>query len=131
MTRGNRLAGTVLMFAAALSCSSDPDDGRCQEQLTFSITAGITPTFSWAPECGVAQLRVTRDEDDAEIWAFVASSNSVTGPVTYGQAPAGTTVTNPHETLTFDDAYTVRVAVLDPDTGLLIVAGTAGFTPAL
>jgi hypothetical protein len=132
MKRGYRVAGLSLMLAAALACSSDPDDGGCgDEALNFSVTPGINPSISWAPSCGIAQLRIIRNSNDTEIWAFVASENSVLPAVSYGQTPVGATQTNPPETLIFDEAYTVRVAVLDPDSGLLIVVGSTEFTPTL
>lgn len=132
MKRGYRVAGLSLMLAAALACSSDPDDGACgEEELAFAVTPGISPSISWAPSCGIAQFRIIRNSNDTEIWAFVASENSVLPAVAYGQTPVGATQTNPPETLIFEETYTVRVAVLDPDSGLLIVVGSAQFTPTL
>jgi hypothetical protein len=118
------------MLAVAVACGSDaPDDGRCTETLAFTVTPGINPTFAWAPSCTIAQLRVIRNSNDAEVWSFVAGSNSVSSPVAYGQVPIGATETHANEVLLFDEEYTVRVAVLDPDEGLLLVAGSAAFTP--
>jgi len=118
------------MLATALACGSDaPDDGRCEGTLTFAITTGINPTFGWSPNCSIAQLRVTRDSDDAEIWSFLASSNAIRSPVTYGQVPVGANETNPPETLTFGAEYTLRIAILDSETGLLLVAGSEPFVP--
>ncbi|HLS47052.1 MAG TPA: hypothetical protein VK012_00920 [Gemmatimonadales bacterium] len=130
MRSGSRVAATALLLAAALACGSDaPDDGRCEETLTFAITSGINPTFGWSPNCSIAQLRVTRDSDDAEIWSFLASSNAIRPPVAYGQVPVGANETNPPETLTFGAGYTLRIAILDSETGLLLVAGSEPFVP--
>lgn len=133
MKRGYRVAGLSLMLAAAVACGSDgPDDGRCgEEALSFAVTPGINPTISWAPSCSIAQLRVIRNSDQSEVWSFVASSNSVLPSVAYGQAPVGTTQTTGPTGLLFDQEYTVRVAVLDPDSDLLVVVGSGQFTPAL
>ncbi|HEU4827842.1 MAG TPA: hypothetical protein VFT04_01470 [Gemmatimonadales bacterium] len=134
MKRGYRVAGLSLMLAAAFACGSDdPDDGRCGEEvLNFSVTPGINPSISWAPSCTIAQLRINRNEEgNPEIWAFVASSNSVLPAVTYGQTPIGATETNPPETLIFDATYTITVAVEDPESGLLLVVGSTEFTPTL
>lgn len=133
MKRGYRVAGLSLMLAAALACGSDdPDDGRCgEESLNFAVTPGINPTISWTPSCSIAQLRVIRNSDDTEVWSFVAPSNAVLPSVAYGQAPLGTTETTEAAVLLFDQGYTVRVAVLDPDSDLLIVVGSAEFTPTL
>jgi hypothetical protein len=131
MKRGYRVAGLSLMLAAAFACGSDePDDGRCgEEALNFVVTPGFNPTISWAPSCGIAQFRINRNiENNPEIWAFVASANTVLPPITYGQTPVGATQTNPSEALLPGETYTVTVAVLDPDSGLLIVAGSTEFT---
>ena len=132
MKRGYRFAGLSLLLAAAVACSSDgPDDGRCEEALTFDVSSGINPTISWTPDCSVAQLRIIRNSDQSEVWAFVATSNAVVPAVTYGQTPVAATETTPPETLVIDATYTVRIAVLDPDSGLLLVAGSTEFTPSL
>ncbi len=131
MKRGYRVAGLSLMLAAAVACGSDePEDGRCgEEALSFVVTPGFTPTISWAPSCGIAQLRVNRNiENDPEVWAFVASANTVLPPVTYGQTPIGATQTTPPVGLLPGETYTVTLAVLDPDSGLLIVVGNTEFT---
>ncbi|HEX6644592.1 MAG TPA: hypothetical protein VF037_07940 [Gemmatimonadales bacterium] len=118
------------MLAAAFACGSEePEDGRCTEDLAFTITPGINPTFAWTPNCTIAQLRVIRNSTDEEVWSFVASSNSVSPAVTYGQVPIGADETHENEVLLFGQEYTVRVAVLDPDEGLLLVAGDATFVP--
>lgn len=131
MKRGYRVAGLSLLLAAAVACGSDgPDDGRCgDETLTFAVTPGINPTIGWAPSCSIAQLRVIRNSNQAEVWSFVATSNSVLPSVAYGQAPVGTTQTTPPAVLLFDESYTVRVAVLDPDSDVLVVVGSGEFTP--
>lgn len=130
MKRGYRVAGLSLMLAAAFACGSgEPEDDRCGEDaLEFTVTPGFNPVISWAPVCSIAHLRINRNvEDNPEIWAFVASSNSVLSPVTYGQTPIGATETNPPETLIIGDTYTITMAALDPDTGLLLVVGSAEF----
>jgi hypothetical protein len=133
MKRGYRVAGLSLLLAATFACGSDgPDDERCGEEiLSFSVTPGINPTIGWSPTCTIAQLRIIHNETDTEVWAFVASSNSVEPGVAYGQTPVGASETNPPETLVFNDTYTVRVAVLDPDENLLLVIGSVEFTPEL
>jgi len=133
MKRGYRVAALSLMLAAAFACGSDgPDDGRCgEEALVFSVTPGIHPTIGWTPNCTIAQLRIIDKETDTEVWSFVASSNSIEPGVVYGETPVGATETNPAETLVFNDTYTVRVAVLDPDENLLLVIGSVEFTPEL
>lgn len=132
MKRGYRVAGLSLMLAAAFACGSDePDDGRCGEEvLTFAVTPGLNPTIAWAPSCGIAQLRVNRNiEGNPEVWSFVAAANSVLPPVTYGQEPLGTTETTAPVFLLGGESYTVTVAVLDPDSNLLLVVGSAEFVP--
>ena len=131
MKRGYRVAGLSLLLAAGLACGSDgPDDGRCgEEALTFAVTPGINPTIGWAPSCTIAQLRVIRNSNQTEVWSFVASANSVSPTVAYGQAPLGTTQTTAPAVLLSDQSYTIRVAVLDPDSDLLVVVGSGEFTP--
>jgi hypothetical protein len=133
MKRGYQVAALSLLLAAAFACGSDgPDDGRCgEEALAFSVTGGTHPTIGWSPNCTIAQMRIIHNETDTEVWAIVASSNSIEPGVVYGETPVGATETNPPESLFFNDTYTVRLAVLDPDENLLLVIGSVEFTPGL
>lgn len=129
-----QIAGLALAGILAVGCSSSgPNDGRCEEALSFQISAGLTPTFGWAPDCTVAQVRVIRLADqqapEAEVWSVLAAENVVAGPVSYGAPPAGTTETTPDVPLVAGKTYRLVLAVRNPDTGVLLVGGLFEFTP--
>ena len=123
------VAGMLMMACG----ESGPDDNRCDVALNFQVTPGLTPVFSWSPVCTVAQLRVVKEAEgevpETEVWSVVANGNVITGPVTYGVAPAGTTETKPEELITLGDAYRLVVSVRNPETGVLLVGGLFPFTP--
>lgn len=127
-----RLTGLMLVagvVAAGCSGSSGPNDNRCEEALAFQVTATTTPTFSWSPACTVAQVRVANTWNDGEMWSVIASGNSILGPVGYGTVPTGATQTHAPELLIADSTYRLVVAILDPETSALLVAGSINFTP--
>jgi hypothetical protein len=127
---GSAVAAGLMLLACG---ESGPNDNRCDVALTFQVTPGSTPVFSWSPACTVAQLRVVKeaegDDPEVEVWSVVASGNTIAGPVTYGVAPAGSTETTPEVLLTIGDAYRLVVAVRNPETGVLLVGGLYPFTP--
>ena len=128
---GSSAVAAGLMLVAC--GESGPDDNRCDVALNFQVTPGLNPVFAWSPACTVAQVRVVKeaegDDPEVEVWSVVASGNTITGPVTYGAAPAGTTETTPEAVLTLGDAYRLVVAVRNPETGVLLVGGLYPFTP--
>jgi hypothetical protein len=128
---GSSAVAVGLMMVAC--GESGPNDNRCDVALAFTVTPGLTPVFNWSPACTVAQVRVVKEAEgadpEAEVWAAVSNGNTITGPVTYGAAPAGTTETKVEETLVIGDAYRLVLAVRNPDTGVLLVGGLYSFTP--
>ena len=124
------LGGTAVLVAL-LACSdtNDPDDGRCEEAVTITATPGTTPTISWTPACTVAQLRVAEVADDDEMWGIFTSENTITGGVVYGETPTGATATRAPLQLTTGVEYRVILSIHDPESGQLLVAATASFTP--
>lgn len=130
-----RLAGLALAGILAAACgSSGPNDSSCtgEDPLAFQVSDGFTPTFSWTPACTVAQLRVTRlaggGDPELEVWAVLSSTNSFTGPVTYGTVPAGAAEITPNQLLQPGKSYVMVVSYREHDSGLLFVAGQANFT---
>lgn len=127
-----KLAGLMLVagaVAAGCSGSNGPDDNRCEEALAFQITPTTTPTFAWSPACTIAQVRVANTWNDGEMWSVVGNGNSIPGPVGYGTVPSGATQTHAPELLLADSTYRLVVAILDPETSELLVAGSVNFTP--
>lgn len=117
----------VMLGVLACSGSGEPNDDRCEQPLTFEVSSGLTPTFSWTPVCTVAQLRVVDPADGEEMWSVLADNNSVTPGVVYGETPIGALQTKVPEQLTSGTQYRVVVAIDNADG--LLVHGSAVFTP--
>lgn len=117
----------VMLGALACSGSGEPNDDRCELPLTFEVSSGLTPTFSWAPVCTVAQVRVVNTADGEEMWSVLADNNSITPGVVYGVTPVGALETHVPELLISGTQYRVVVAIDDAEG--LLVHGSTTFTP--
>ena len=89
-----RLVGIALIFAPACSESAGPNypTGCMTSTVTVTVSPGLTPEFSWTPDCGVWALQVIAvTPANQTMWATTRplSKNELTPPVTYGIHPAG------------------------------------------
>lgn len=126
---------TVALAAGSLACSdptSQPALDPCPgDSVTLQAGSGVTPLFTWSPDCGVAFLEVYPAAGGASRWTVYADSSSAdenpirTG-VRYGMRPRhGVTVGGPFPLARGTD-YTIRVSRLLCDQGLLCVLTDAG-----
>ena len=134
------LALCLAAAAAAAACSGSTQESPLEEcpdnQVTLSVSAGTTPTFSWSPSCGISSLDVFPSAGGAAVWVFYGGQQAATNPfrsgIRYGQAPSGALVVTGPVPLTSGTEYrvTVRRWLGDPGgPGSLFEAGTATFTP--
>ncbi len=88
----------ILLLAAlpfaSLACSDSAEPGfeDCSESsVTIEVSAGLTPTFSWSPACGVAFLYVTQGEGNILWMLRAATGTSIPNPIAsglrYGRTP--------------------------------------------
>jgi len=95
-----RKAGRMCAMAASMTfvtlaaCGDDDDPvapnapAACTGNVTVTVSAGLTPTFSWTPECSVVALIVEQGADDQ--WNVIAGADPGFGPsVVYGARPTG------------------------------------------
>jgi hypothetical protein len=126
---------TVALAAGTLACS-DPTGQPALEpcpgdSVTLEAGSGVTPLFTWSPDCGVAFLEVYPAAGGGSRWTVYADSSSAaenpirTG-VRYGMTPRhGVTVAGPLP-LAPGTAYTIGVSRLLCDQGLLCTLAAAG-----
>jgi hypothetical protein len=126
------LGGFVLLAGLAVACSDSngPEDNRCEEAVSIQAGSGTTPSIGWTPVCTVAQLRVVEAATDGdEMWAIIASTNTILPGLTYGVTPSGATATRLPVPLSIGTEYRIVVSILDPASGQFLVTGTGSFTP--
>ena len=82
-----------MALVALTSCGEDDPvapnaPAACTGAVTVTVTAGLTPTFSWTPACSVVALIVEEGANDQ--WNVIASADPGFGPsVVYGAKPVG------------------------------------------
>ena len=65
----------------------DPD---CSGTVVMQVTAGLSPTFSWQPECCVSFMLIEPLDDGSDQWMVGnENANDLDSGITYGVAPAG------------------------------------------
>jgi hypothetical protein len=126
-----RTFGLFLVLAVGFGCGDDdgtgPDANRnCTGDVTISVSAGLTPTFTWAPACRVAFFLVEADASD--VWFIEPTGEQgIASGVTYGVVPAGARQEEPAIALESGVTYDVIVARGSGED--LVLAGIRSFTP--
>jgi hypothetical protein len=126
----------VLLGVLLLGCDAGQEPNPCgSERVTLMASVGTTPTFTWAPACGVAAINVAEARlDGPGVWHVETTDtrNTIDSEVRYGQRPGGTTVRAGPLPLVAGRAYTVLLLVAEPlsdgTTGISGI-GDLTFTP--
>lgn len=99
-----RLIASAIVLVGAAACVPEPTTALPREpvqtstpvcnpgtKVTVSTVAAIQ--ISWSPKCVVGGLGVITEDGRESMWAVGTTDGraTITGPVVYGQVPAGTT----------------------------------------
>ena len=123
----------VLLGVLVLGCEAGQEPNPCgSERVTLTASVGTTPTFTWAPACGVAMINVVEAQPDGPaVWHVETTDNRNTIPseVRYGQRPAGTSVRAGPLPLVAGRAYRVSLMVAEPlSDGMTGISGIGDLT---
>jgi hypothetical protein len=97
-------AGGLLLCSCLgfLGCGGDPNapNAGCDDQVSLQVSAGLTPTFRWSPNCAVYNLVVLAGEGPpsfeqvSAMWAVEAPpdryglpNNRLHSGIVYGEPP--------------------------------------------
>ena len=82
-----RLLLIALALAPLQGCSDAGPTEPCEDQVAITVTAGLAPTFRWAPSCSVGHLAVERlgtDGSRSLVWMTGDPLNSIKPGILYG-----------------------------------------------
>lgn len=84
----------VLGLALAAAGCNDPiyaidpgDVAPCGNVSTVNTSEGLTPSFSWLPECGAGLLSIHPVDDTTTLWKVSNVDNKMLPPIRYGTPP--------------------------------------------
>jgi hypothetical protein len=121
----------VLLFAivSAEACdpSTGPDPCTASGVGVITISAGTTPSISWAAGCRAERLAVFFVTTGTATWELRAGRRGIPKPVTYGVVPAGVLEEHAVEALQIGTTYGVFVTVATSGGGR--ASAVATFTP--
>ncbi|HZM15122.1 MAG TPA: hypothetical protein VFE28_03895 [Candidatus Krumholzibacteria bacterium] len=133
------LGASTLSLSSCDECATTgpPDPPpvlECNGPVTVTVSPGMTPTFSWTPDCTLGRLIVEAGPGE-EYWGTeTLGTNLYRSPIVYGVHPPGSVEQQIPEPLTPGMVFRVSVfywATADPNSldagGRLI--GQAEFTP--
>lgn len=133
-----RLLGLALAIAGFTGCDSTGPMVVCSDEpVSVTVSAGTTPTFAWAPACGMASLQV-RPVSGApgSGWTLytgeLAPKNPLRSGIRYGSRPPVALEPAPATRLVAGTSYSVTVSRWvgdETDRGSLIPAGSTTFQP--
>ena len=140
------VVGSLLLAGLVALACSDPTAPRLEDcpgdTVTLSSSAGLTPTFNWAPGCGMAWIVVEVFGSDQSVWTLASGrwgptrfdfNNRLASGIRYGGVRTGTVTIVPPTPLDRGVDYEVRVyRVLLPDTfglGMAVLAGKTRIIP--
>lgn len=125
MTR--RVPGIVLTAVMLSSCegTTDPPLEPCDAGGVFpTVSVGVTPDFTWSPQCLAAALIVS-DSGGTVAWAIEADISIITPGIGYGELPADVNETTPPAALVDNRSYAVGVYRRDINGDLSVIGATA------
>ncbi len=94
--RGLRAVIIMTTILAVGACSKDSTDvtgvPTCTSGVSVAASAGVTPNFTWTPNCSVAGLFVQRVSDGKNMWTVSTTDTPLKSGITYGdESIPGTT----------------------------------------
>ena len=116
IVRAARVVRLCVVATAVIALAGCGDDdsvspnapAACTGAVTVTVSSGLTPQFSWTPECSIVALIV--EEEAVDQWDVFANGDPGFGPsVTYGTKPAGSNQTVPPRPLRAGVLYTVTL----------------------
>ncbi len=63
------------------------DVTACGSVSTVNTGGGLTPSFSWVPDCGVGILSIHPTDDTTSLWTVSNIDNTMVSPIRYGTPP--------------------------------------------
>lgn len=123
-----RFSGACLLASSVLGCDDPSDPPKCSAGAVAPITvsAGTTPTISWAADCPAIVLAVYDPASGLPLWELHTGLSQISKPVTYGSPPPGVTEAHDAEALQTGITYDAFVGIrVGQDT----VSAIQPFTP--
>ena len=104
------------LLASCDTCGPTPappaEVPACTGPVTVSVSGGLTPTFTWEPDCMIGKLIVIQGGGgpEDEYWATeTRGTNTYRRPIVYGIHPPGAVENQIPQPMTPGDPYTVWV----------------------
>lgn len=133
-TRRRALAARPLHMLALLALAAAPGCGDSADPVPpcgafgsatapeLSVGPGLTPTFTWSPDCVVSRVYVVRGDITVgePVWEVELSSGqpAFSSGVVYGTAPRGTLVRHGPVPLEAGASYVVSVSFYGPTSAV-------------
>jgi hypothetical protein len=130
--------GPFALAVLVASCSNGVQDVPLEvcpgDQVSVTVSGGLSPTISWAPSCGISSLMVYPTAGGSALWVLYSGQQAAENPfrsgIRYGQAPAGALEVTGPVLLAAGTSYTVIVYRTEAgDGGARLQAGVATFRP--
>lgn len=104
---------------------------ECEGSIVVLATPGVTPHFTWIPDCRLRSLAVqTADARHMDLWVVnIREPGSFSSGVTYGEAPAGAKVCVGPRTLRHGESYLLTIRNVMHDGTIIAAEGTLAFSP--
>jgi hypothetical protein len=140
LARGALSTSSIALMALLTACSDSPQEPALEEcpdnQVSLAVSEGPTPTFSWAPQCGMASLDLFPSAGGASLWVLYSGEQAAANPfrsgIVYGHAPPGALEVTGPAPLSAGTDYTVilyRCSGEAGGCGARLQAGVARFRP--
>ncbi len=123
------LAVAVLLASCSNGMQDVPLEDCPGDQVSVTVSGGLSPTISWTPSCGMSSLDVFPSAGGSSLWVLYSGARSPENPfrsgIRYGHAPASALEVTGPVPLAVGTEYTVAV-YRSPER---VLAGVARFRP--
>src|SRR5919112_4843126 len=97
LARGVFSRSSIALMAMVAACSDSPQEVPLEEcpdnQVSVTVSEGVTPTISWTPRCGMASLDLFPSAGGASLWVLYSGEQAAANPfhsgIVYGHRPPG------------------------------------------